>query len=117
MGNPRLLIVENHAATRNLLEAIFQGEGWDIATAGTVAEGLAGLDPVPAGLILDMDLPDGGGETVLQRVRDDGLPTRVAVCTGMCDPAHRARVEQLSPDAYLLKPIDLDDLFRALEPA
>jgi DNA-binding response OmpR family regulator len=114
MGNPRLLIVENHVATRNLLQAIFQGEGWEVSTVGTVAEGLARLDPVPAGLILDMDLPDGGGETVLQRVRDDGLPTRVAVCTGLCDTDRRAKVERLSPDAFLMKPIDIDDLFTAL---
>jgi hypothetical protein len=47
----------------------------------------------------------------LQRVRRDGLPTRVAVVSGWADVE---TIEGLRPDAVLSKPICPDELMRAL---
>ena len=82
---PRLLIVEDDASLREVWEVIFGSRGWDVASASTVAEGLALLDPPPDYLILDLGLPDAGGEVILRRVRDAGFETRVAVTTGSDD--------------------------------
>jgi DNA-binding response OmpR family regulator len=53
-----------------------------VATAATVAEALDLLDPAPACAMLDLRLPDGGGETVLREIRARALRTRVAVFSG-----------------------------------
>jgi DNA-binding NarL/FixJ family response regulator len=81
-----------------------------------VAEGLSllGQSPPPDGLLLDLDLPDGRGETLLRRVRDQHLPVRVAVCTGLGDPARWSEVRQLGSEALLRKPIEVADVFAAL---
>ena len=75
-----------------------------MASASTVAEGLALLDPPPDYLILDLGLPDAGGEVILRRVRDAGLETRVAVTTGSDDPGRLRKVRDLRPEAVFAKP-------------
>jgi len=87
--------------------------GWHVTTAKSVAEGLATVEaePEPCCLILDLDLPDGRGEGVLERVRAKGMKTRVAVCTGSMDAARLTKVADLKPDALLTKPVTLTDVW------
>jgi two-component system response regulator RegA len=88
------------------LRAAFARQGWDVRVAGSVAEGLSSLEPPPHFIILDLGLPDGVGETILRKVRDDHLESRVAVCTGLSDPVRFAAVKGLNPEFLLCKPID-----------
>jgi DNA-binding response OmpR family regulator len=116
MGGNRVLIVEDHAPTLTGLARIFAGKGWDVCTAATLEEGLACLDPPPDCLVLDLNLPDGQGEAILQQIREDGLPTRVvAVTTGVSDPSRWADVTLYRPDVMILKPIDPEILCRLCE--
>ena len=115
MANRRLLIVEDHAATLRALQGIFRARGYEVVTAATRADGLASLDPPPCCLVLDLMLPDGPGEDILRKVRDDGLPTRVAVCTGCLDRDRIEAVAAMGARAVLFKPIDVEDVFRACE--
>ena len=101
--------------TLDALRKIFTRKGWDVISAMTVAGGLALLDPPPDCVILDLMLPDGGGEAILRRVRDGKFKTRVAVCTGMIDPARLAVVEGLGPEALMRKPISLVEVCRICE--
>src|SRR5947209_6591904 len=111
MGMQRLLVVEDDATSRDALRTIFARRGWHVAVAGTVAEGLALLDPPPHCVILDLILPDGDGEAILRQVRSSRLGTRVAVCSGTADPSRLATVRALAPEALLCKPIDLGPVF------
>ncbi|MEO6809838.1 MAG: response regulator [Isosphaeraceae bacterium] len=111
----RLLLVEDHPATRNVLRRLLTMRGWDVLEATTIAEGLARLDPPPECLVLDLMLPDGDGETILRKVRDDCLPTRVVVNTGTHDPDRLSAVSELKPEALLQKPIDIEQLCQVCE--
>jgi DNA-binding response OmpR family regulator len=116
MGGHRVLIVEDHPSTREALVRIFAAKGWDVCTAATLEEGLECLDPPPDCVVLDLNLPDGAGETILHRIREDGLPTRVvAVTTGVSDPARWDKVAQHRPNVLILKPIDPEVLCRLCE--
>jgi len=114
-GKSRVLIVEDEGLPRRVWYEIFDRREWDVTTANTIAEGLVSLESVPDYLVLDLSLPDGDGETILRKVRDDSLKTRVTVMTGIEDPARLSRVRQLGPEALFLKPIDVDDLCRESE--
>ena len=117
MAGLRVLIVEDDTPTRVALQTIFARRGWQVATAATVTEGLARLEPAPDCIVLDLVLPDGGGEAVLRKVRSENLPTRmVAVATGTNDPSHLAVVRELDPDILLFKPLDSEVLFRVCQP-
>ncbi len=109
MSPKRLLVVDDDPTTRFALQALFSRQGWVVSVAETGAEGFSLLreGPPPRFLILDLNLPDGPGEALLRAVRDGGLPTRVAVCSGIDDPYRLADVWSLRPELLLAKPIDL----------
>jgi DNA-binding NtrC family response regulator len=112
----RLLVVEDHDATRSALGGIFGRLGWHSRLTATVAEALAALEsePEPCCLILDLDLPDGWGETVFAKVRALGLRTRVAVCTGIMDRAHILAAAALQPDVLVPKPFGVTDVWNGV---
>ena len=112
MKGHRLLIVEDDASLREVWEVVFSGRGWDVASASTAAEGLALLDPPPDYLILDLMLPDQGGEVILRTIRDAGLKTRVAVTTGTDDADQLREVKALKPEALFAKPVNVADVWR-----
>lgn len=115
-GGPfRILLVEDDLASHQMLRKILVRMGCEVASARTVAVGLALLDTDPNGVILDLMLPDGEGETILRKIRSDRRPIRVAVTTGEGDLDRLRRVGALGPEALIRKPIDLDELIRGLE--
>jgi CheY-like chemotaxis protein len=114
-GAPKLLIVEDHRATRSALRDLFKIKGYEVWTASTVAEAVALLEIPPQCLILDLMLPDGEGETVLRKVRANDLTTRVVVCTGSGDQRRLEAIKALSPHLLLRKPVALADLCLACE--
>jgi DNA-binding response OmpR family regulator len=116
MGGHRVLIVEDHPSTREALVRIFAAKGWDVCTAATLEEGLECLDPPPDCVVLDLNLPDGAGETVLRKVRAEGLPIRVFVYTASYDPVRLSSVSSIGPDAVFLKPTGFAELLLALGP-
>jgi DNA-binding response OmpR family regulator len=113
MANHRLLIVEDHEPTRQALRGIFRRYGREVVAVGTVAEGLAELESAPDCVVLDLTLPDECGEEVLQKTRDQRLPTRVAVRSGCGDPSRGKLVASLRPDAILEKPIEVAEVCTA----
>jgi DNA-binding NarL/FixJ family response regulator len=82
--------------------------------ASTLADAFALLDNGPDWLILDLMLPDGDGERVLQTLRSSGSPTRVIVTTGVFDAQRLQEVSRLLPEAVLRKPIDVRQLLRMM---
>src|SRR5947209_5920293 len=102
MAQRSLLVVEDDSTTRRALGKYFRLIGCEVRLASTAAEGLAQLEPPPDCVILDLMLPDQGGEVILRKIREDRLPTRVAVCTGIDDQDRLESVAILGPDAVLM---------------
>lgn len=109
---PKLLIVEDDRSMRTVWQLVFSQRGWDVTVASTLAEGLACLDPPPDYLILDLRLPDGGGEEILRRVKAARLQTRVAVTTGSDDAGQLKAAKSLMPEAWFEKPINIADVWK-----
>ena len=79
--------------------------GLNVCAVGTVAEAqakLAGQDVV----FLDLMLPDGEGAEVLNRVRKENLPVKVAVMTALSMGPLLVRTVGLRPDALFFKPLN-----------
>jgi CheY-like chemotaxis protein len=114
MSAHRILIVDDNAPARRALGVLLGLKGWDVHEAGTVAEALRSIhEPEPpAGIILDLQLPDGGGEDVLRSVREERLPIRVAICSGFVSGLDSPNLHAASPDAVLPKPIRVEDVLR-----
>ena len=103
----RVLVVEDHRATRGAMTHLLESWGFDVRGVGTVAAAVAGLGWEPTCVALDLVLPDGSGLEVLQHIRRGSIRARVVVTTGANDPALFASVSRLRPDLILHKPIDV----------
>jgi hypothetical protein len=62
---------------------------------------------------MKLALGDGAAQTVLRRVVEDGLPTRVILCTGASDPIRLARAARLGPEAVFGKPVDIEEVLQS----
>jgi DNA-binding NtrC family response regulator len=114
MSRPRILVVDDHAATRTALNRLFSLKGWEVRCASGVAEAIGELSNPPDCLIVDMRLPDGDGEAVLEAIRSRGITTCAIVVSGDSDPERvNAIQERYHPAAVLLKPVRLDAMLKA----
>lgn len=100
----RALVVEDDPLFRSALVHLLESEGLNVQCAGTIAEALAALEPLPRCVVLDLNLPDGSGTAVLDRIRVGAIPVQVAVLSGTTDSHLLEEVQRLRPDAVFRKP-------------
>ena len=115
----RILLVDDHADTRDGLRRLLERRGHHVraaescATAVVVAAEMAGdggLDVV----VGDVGLPDGDGVALMQAVvRRHGC--RAVALTGWGEPDDLRRYEAAGINRAFIKPVDLDEFFTALE--
>lgn len=113
----KAIIVDDESAVRNSIRSLITANFNDIqiiATAGNVAEGVEALNrEKPDLLFLDVEMPDGNGFDLLKKISPVNF--RVIFVTGHQEYALDAiKVSALD---YVLKPIDTDELCRAVEKA
>ena len=111
----RSLIGDDEPTFRKGLATRAESLGHDVDTAAAVAEALAKLPSSPSRALRDLNLPDGLGTAVLERIRAERLPIKVAVVSGTSDAALLSDVERLGADAVFPKPPDLDALTEWLQ--
>jgi len=111
-----VLIVEDDTLVRTALDHLLGRLGYQTVAVGSVAEGLAVLDG-QACAILDLNLPDGLGTIILERIREEERPIRVAIATGTSDLGLLSDAERHRPDLVLRKPVDLNALLEWLRNA
>ena len=93
---PSLLVVEDEPNIRQALVERFRARGFDVSTASSGAEGVAKASArKPDAVLLDLQLPEGDGFWVLQRLREEEIDVTVIVITafGSVDRAVRAMKE------------------------
>jgi CheY-like chemotaxis protein len=108
-SRPVVLLVEDDDISRRAMTKLLNELGYDICSASTMTEGLECLDG-QAYAILDMDLPDGLGLTILRKARSDKPAMKVAVCSGIVDSALLNTVRQARPDGFFRKPLEFGQL-------
>jgi CheY-like chemotaxis protein len=109
MHRSRLLIVDDHALSRMWLTRVLEGAQLDVTVAATLSEAQRLLDGfTPAGIVLDLRLPDGPGLAVAARCRADPRTAGCAIiaCTAGDHPDEVVRAFESGCDAYVTKPVD-----------
>lgn len=61
-------------------------------------------------VLLDLGLPDAGGDLLLRSIRTRSLPVAVIVVTARGSIQDRVRLLDLGADDYMVKPVDLDEI-------
>ncbi|MFO0803389.1 MAG: sigma-54 dependent transcriptional regulator [Gemmataceae bacterium] len=116
---PKLLVVDDEAVIRQSFEWVFGAKsGIEVISAGTVAEGwdCAQRDE-PDVIVLDLQLPDGTGLELFDRLRaaDPKRPVLFITAHGTTETA----IEAMKRGAfdYLVKPLDLERLSALIDRA
>ncbi len=111
------LLVEDDGASRHALSRLLSHSGYETSSAATIAEAETKLKEQPRCVILDLNLPDGVGTVLLERIRRQKLPIKVAITTGTTDPELLLDVKELHPDVIFKKPLNLSEVMRWLDAA
>ena len=108
-----VLVVDDAADIRLLVQAVLSRAGCEVREAASATEAFAAIDDSkPDVLLLDVQMPDADGWSVLATIRSDPQTTalRVVLCTVKGHPDDRARGWRLGCDGYLTKPFTIPDL-------
>jgi DNA-binding response OmpR family regulator len=109
---PQVLVMEDDPSVRGLLDTLLSSEGYRVTTA---SDGVAGLLEAgahrPAVILLDLVMPDLGGQQVLQELQANpllaGVP--VLVLTGRLEAIPDLE-DRLGRDHVFSKPFGVADL-------
>ncbi|MFI5234967.1 MAG: HD domain-containing phosphohydrolase [Gemmatimonadales bacterium] len=113
-----ILIVDDEESVRGALKKFLVQQGYEVATAGTAAEAIAvARRQRLTGVLLDMRLPDGSGVDLVPGLLETDPDLAILMLTAVNDGATAALCLQRGAADYLTKPLDLDDLDRAMRHA
>lgn len=105
----RILIIEDHIESRQLLASNLSRAGHNVFEAGSGAEAFQQLDQHAVDIVLlDMTLPDMHGREILRRIKScakrRSLP--VIVVSGTHEQQEAIRCIELGAEDYLFKPVN-----------
>jgi two-component system cell cycle sensor histidine kinase/response regulator CckA len=110
-GTETILLVEDHAAVRDLIRHALEHLGYTVLPCADAVEALALLPMVPAVrlILLDLVMPRMSGFELLDRLRADGSAVRVLMISGYAaEAAGRGRLPEGVP--FLPKPFTIAQL-------
>jgi len=113
----RILVVEDEALFAEALAKHLGRAGHRCTLAGSLHEALEALKAaVPDVLLVDERLPDGNGLDLLRKLHNESNTARPAiiVMTAFGDVEHAVTAMKLGAVDYLTKPVDLEELSRAV---
>jgi len=114
----RILIVEDNPLNRLLIHDILELRGHEVIEASTVDEARRALAATrPDLLLLDVQIPGGGGEAIIREVRkrEDLNDLPIIAVTSLAMPGDRERLLSIGFQGYLSKPIDTRTFGAAIE--
>ena len=116
-GGKPIRVASKSVRCRALLERVLSRPGWRTVPAlqGQLGVELA-REHLPDLVLLDLHLPDISGEEVLRRLRADPRTahTPVVVVSADATPGSVERLRLAGADAYLTKPLDVDEFLRVV---
>src|SRR5215471_16390019 len=107
---PTALLIEDERQIRRFVRTAMEGEGWRVAEAETMKQGLveAGTRK-PDLVVLDLGLPDGNGVDFIREFRAwSSVP--IIVLSARSDEADKIEALDAGADDYLTKPFGVGEL-------
>jgi two-component system, cell cycle response regulator DivK len=114
----RILVVEDNQLSLALLKQLLEAHGYEILET---PEGLEAIDIArdeqPDLILMDIRLPDICGLDVTRLLKQDDQTKTIPIIavTALATPEHERKSLESGCDAYIAKPIALDNLLRIIE--
>jgi len=113
----RVLIVEDYKPLRQAIARAARTWGAEVLEAGTVREGRALLARLPDVVIVDVALPDGQAQPIVEEAVRMRPVAAVIAMSGQASAEEAFQLARAGARRYLPKPISLDELTRSVEEA
>ena len=112
----RILIVEDHADSAEVLRRLLVLDGHDVVVAGTVHDALR-LSEVShfTRLLCDIGLPDGSGLDLVRTLKRAHPELRAVALSGFAMQHDVEEAMQAGFDAHLAKPVTMQQLLTSLQ--
>jgi CheY-like chemotaxis protein len=118
---PLLLLVEDEPDTASLVTLIMEGKGYQVLHTPDGADALEkiALMPPPSLALLDIQLPNVDGVTILETIRatPDWQDVPVIMLTAVAEEHRIRKVLSLTVQGYVLKPFKQETLVSCVEQA
>jgi putative two-component system response regulator len=108
----RILVVDDEAANRDLLEVLLTGLGHEVEPAADGFQALAKLGPDFDLVLLDVMMPGMDGFEVTRRIRGGSACPDIPICmvTALTGQEERLRAVEVGANDFIAKPIDRTEL-------
>jgi DNA-binding NtrC family response regulator len=113
-----ILLVDDEDTFRSFLGKILIDNGYEVVEAATLAEAYQTLNQSLVEIVLlDLQLPDGNGLNLLERIQQENPHTPVIVITAHGAVESAVKAMKLGAYDYVTKPLDTEELVLMLERA
>jgi DNA-binding NtrC family response regulator len=116
--NATILVVDDDETALSFLSPLLRDNGYDVREATTLA---AAHEHVSRGeadiIVLDVQLPDGYGPNLLERIQRENLRIPTILLTGYGDIETAVEAMKLGAQDFIQKPVEIKRLRQALDRA
>ncbi|MBV8634843.1 MAG: response regulator, partial [Burkholderiaceae bacterium] len=108
-SNKRILIADDDARNRKLLETLLTSDGYEVASANSGQAALSSaMSEKPDLVLLDLMMPGMDGFEVLRRFKamPELADVEIVMVTALDDAGSRARMDAAGAAGLLTKPVD-----------
>ena len=108
---PRVLYIEDHEDTRELVTLVLEQRSYDVVTSTSIQSGLALANSERFDLyLLDSWLPDGSGLELCRQIRKFDQATPIVFYSAAAYEVDRDQALKSGAQAYLVKPSQPSEL-------
>lgn len=115
----RMIIVDDEPTVRNGLKSLLDWSEYGFEICAEAEDGVEGLKKIiefqPDLVMADIKMPELGGIEMIQEARNCGFTGKCVFLSGYSDFTYAKQAIKLGVEAYLLKPIDDDELTECIE--
>jgi CheY-like chemotaxis protein len=106
----RVLLVEDHNESREVLARLMRHWGFEVTTADTLAGAVESLGANFDAIISDISLPDGSGYALVSEAKRKNRETLAIALSGYSSPIDIQIGKLAGFDHHLTKPFDCDEI-------
>jgi FixJ family two-component response regulator len=113
-----IAVVDDEQSVRQGLQRLMRSIGWKVKTFASAQEFLAhSRNEAPSCVVLDLQLPGLSGLDLQKQMAEVGLATPIVFLTGHGDIPASVQAMKAGAIEFLTKPVDEDNLVRAIQEA
>jgi diguanylate cyclase (GGDEF)-like protein len=110
-SSARILVVDDDAAIRDLLDDLLSGLGYQVETAANGHDAIARIGEDSFDVVLtDLAMPGVDGLGVLAKAKELGRTSQVVIMSGYASAESAAQARELGASDYVSKPLNTEQL-------